>query len=157
MTHGKKKDLGNARELVDDFEERLGTEVRQQVGERKVEKEKYRRMELPGKYTAKLLYGWDNKKFEEEYLEKLEWNWKRWKEDRQINKNKYLKRIEEREEEEKEKMKERDLSYTSPPVQKQHPCGETTPKSYKPASHSGHLSCNMSYGSAATLQVFCLP
>ena len=41
-------------------------------------------------------------------MKKLEWNWKRWKEDRQINKNKYLKRIEERKEKEKEKMKERD-------------------------------------------------
>jgi len=29
-------------------------------------------MELLGKYMAKLLYGWDDKKFEEEYLEKLE-------------------------------------------------------------------------------------
>jgi len=29
-------------------------------------------MELLGKYTAKLLYGWDNRKFEEEYLNKLE-------------------------------------------------------------------------------------
>jgi len=31
-------------------------------------------MELPGKYTAKLLYGWNNRKFEEEYLKKLERN-----------------------------------------------------------------------------------
>ena len=30
---------------------------------------------------AKLLYGWDNRKFEEEYLKKLEKNWKRWKKD----------------------------------------------------------------------------
>ena len=36
-------------------------------------------MELLGKYTAKLLYGWDNGKFEEEYLRKLEKNWHRWK------------------------------------------------------------------------------
>ena len=107
-TWEKRKDLGNARELVDDFEERLGTGVRRQVGERKAEREEYRKMELPGKYTAKLLYGWDDKKFEEEYLEKLEWNWKRWKEDRQINENEYLKRIEEREKEEKEKIKKRD-------------------------------------------------
>jgi len=65
-------------------------------------------MELPGKYMAKLLYGWNNKKFEEKYLAKLEKNWKRWKEDRQIDKNKYLRRIEEREEKEKEKIYERD-------------------------------------------------
>ena len=36
------------------------------------EKEEYRRMELPGKYTAKLLYGWDDQRFEKEYLSKLE-------------------------------------------------------------------------------------
>ena len=36
------------------------------------EKGEYKRMELPGKYTAKLLYGWDNRRFEEEYLNKLE-------------------------------------------------------------------------------------
>ena len=31
------EDLGNAKELVDDLEERLGIEVRQQVGESKKE------------------------------------------------------------------------------------------------------------------------
>ena len=31
-------------------------------------------MELPGKYTANLLYGWNNGKFEEKYLKKLEKN-----------------------------------------------------------------------------------
>ncbi len=65
-------------------------------------------MELLGKYMVKLLYGQDDKKFEEEYLEKLEQNWKRQKENRQINENKYLRRIEEREEEEKKKMNKRD-------------------------------------------------
>ena len=40
-------------------------------------------MELPGKYTAKVLYKWDDKKFEEKYLNKLEGNWWRWKKDRE--------------------------------------------------------------------------
>ena len=31
---------------------------------------------------AKLLYGWDDKEFEKEYLKKLEKNWKKWKKDR---------------------------------------------------------------------------
>ena len=39
-------------------------------------------MELLGKYIAKLLYGWEDQKFEEEYLNKLEMNWRRWKNDR---------------------------------------------------------------------------
>ena len=53
-------------------------------------------MELLGKYTMKLLYGWDNRKFEEEYLNKLEKNWKKWKEDRQIDESEHLKIIEEK-------------------------------------------------------------
>ena len=57
---------------MDDFEGRLNAEVRRQVEEKREEREKYRRMELPGKYMVKLLYGWDDKKFEEEYLKKLE-------------------------------------------------------------------------------------
>jgi hypothetical protein len=36
-------------------------------------------MELPGKYTARMLYGWEDGKFEREYLAKLERNWRRWK------------------------------------------------------------------------------
>ena len=49
--------MRNAKELVDDFKGRMGAKVRQQVGERKAEREKYRRMKLLGKYIAKLLYG----------------------------------------------------------------------------------------------------
>jgi len=102
--------LKNAKELVDDFEERMEAEIRHQerVVEKKREKEEYRRMELPGKYTAKLLYGWDNKKFEDEYLKKLEKNWKRWKEDKQIDKSKHLKMIEEKMEEENKEIRRRD-------------------------------------------------
>ena len=65
-------------------------------------------MELLGKYIAKLLYGWDDKKFEDEYLKKLEKNWKRWKEDRQIDESKYLKMIEEKMEKENKKIRRRD-------------------------------------------------
>ena len=54
-----------------------------------------KRMELPGKYTAKLLYGWDDWRFEKEYLNKLEKNWKRWKEDRKIDESEHLRRVEE--------------------------------------------------------------
>ena len=39
------------------------------------EAEEFKRGELPGRYTAKLLYGWNDKKFDEEYLKKLEMNW----------------------------------------------------------------------------------
>ena len=65
-------------------------------------------MELPGKYTAKLLYRWDDRKFEEEYLNKLEKNWKKQKEDRQIDKSEHLRTVEEKMEEENEKIRRRD-------------------------------------------------
>ena len=45
--------------------------------EKEKKRKEYRRIELLGKYMAKLLYGWGNRKFEEEYLKKLEKNWKR--------------------------------------------------------------------------------
>jgi len=38
----------------------------------------------------------------------LEKNWKRWKEDRKINENEYLRRVEEKIEEENEKIGRRD-------------------------------------------------
>ena len=38
------------------------------------EAEEFKRGKLPGRYMAKLLYGWDNTKFDEEYLKKLKRN-----------------------------------------------------------------------------------
>jgi len=65
-------------------------------------------MELLGKYTVRVLYGWDDKKFKEEYLKKLERNWKRWKEGRQIDESEHLKMVEEKMEKENEKTRRRD-------------------------------------------------
>ena len=39
-----------------------------------VEERDFRRGELPEKYTVKMLYEWNNRKFEDEYLKKLEKN-----------------------------------------------------------------------------------
>jgi len=33
--------------------------------------------QLLGRYMAKVLYGWDNKKFDREYWEQLERNWRK--------------------------------------------------------------------------------
>ena len=58
------------------------------------EAEEFKREELLGRYIAKLLYGWDNKKFDKEYLKKLERNWNRWKNDRKEEEKEYVKRLE---------------------------------------------------------------
>jgi len=57
--------------------------------------EEFRRGELLERYTVKLLYGWDDKKFDKEYLMKLERNWNRWKNDRKEEEKKYVKKLEE--------------------------------------------------------------
>jgi len=102
------ENLKNAEEAIKEFEEKMSVEVRRQEKIDMVEERDFRREELPGKFTAKMLYGWDDRKFEEEYLNKLEKNWKKWKRDRQINESKHLKRIEEKMEEENEKIRKRD-------------------------------------------------
>jgi len=39
------------------------------------EERDFRKGELLGKYMVKMLYEWDNRKFKEKYLRKLERNW----------------------------------------------------------------------------------
>ena len=102
-TWEKRENLKNAEELIEEFE-RGEVVVRRQVGEEK----EYKRMELPGRFIVKVLYGWDDQKFEEEYLNKLEKNWKRWKADRKIDESEHLRRVEEQMEEENEKIRRRD-------------------------------------------------
>jgi len=74
-----KENLKNAEEALEEFEERINAEVRRQEKIDMAEEKDFRRGELPGKFTAKILYGWDDGKFEGEYLKKLERNWRRWK------------------------------------------------------------------------------
>ena len=60
---------------MEEFEGRMSTKVRRQEKLDKMEEKDFRRGELPGKYMVKMLYRWDDGKFEEEYLRKLERNW----------------------------------------------------------------------------------
>ena len=78
-TWERKKDLGNAKEVLEEFKERMDAEIRRQEKIDRVEEQDFRRGELLGKFIARMLYGWNDGKFEEEYLKKLKRNWKRWK------------------------------------------------------------------------------
>ena len=53
----------------------MSTKVRRQEKLNMMDKKDFRRGELLGKYTAKMLYGWNDGKFEEKYLKKLKRNW----------------------------------------------------------------------------------
>ena len=44
-----------------------------------VKKKDFRREKLPEKHTAKMLYRWNDGKFKNEYLKRLEKNWQKWK------------------------------------------------------------------------------
>ena len=97
------ENLKNAREKIEEFKKgRFEEEIRRirvkKEKEMKLnpEAEEFRRGELPGRYMAKLLYGWDDKKFDEEYLKKLEKNWNRWKNNRKEGEKEYKKKLEER-------------------------------------------------------------
>ena len=68
----KKKDLENAKEAVVNFEVRLSTELKQQEKLDMAKKRNFERRKLSEKYMAKILYGWNDKKFKEEYLKNLE-------------------------------------------------------------------------------------
>ena len=59
------------------------------------EMKEFKREKLPKRYIAKLLYGWDDKKFEKEYLKKLEKNWNRWKNNRKESEEEYGRKLEE--------------------------------------------------------------
>ena len=67
----KKEDLENAKVLVAEFEGRVNAEVRRQEKLNLEEERDFRRGKLPEKY---MLYRWNNRKFEDEYLRKLERN-----------------------------------------------------------------------------------
>jgi len=96
------ENLKNAMKKVEEFEKGRFEEEIPRIRMKKEkeiklnpEAEEFKREELPGRYIAKLLYGWNDKKFDEEYLKKLERNWNRWKNDRKEGEKEYMKKLEE--------------------------------------------------------------
>ena len=94
--------MKNVMEKIEEFEKgRFEEEIRRirmkKEKETKLnpEAEEFKRGELLERYTAKLLYGWDDKKFDEEYLKKLKRNWNRWKNSRKEGEKEYMKKLEE--------------------------------------------------------------
>ena len=57
---------------------------------------------MPGRFTARTLYGWLDKQYDQEYWGRLERNWKRWKGKRPTRRG-VMKMIPEEEEIEEEK------------------------------------------------------
>jgi len=96
------ENLKNTREKIEEFEKGKFEEEIRRIRVKKgkemklnPEAEEFRREELSGRYMAKLLYRWDDKKFDEEYLKKLEKNWNKWKNNRKEGEKEYRKKLEE--------------------------------------------------------------
>jgi len=58
--------------------------LRRNIGETDVvrqecEKEMFKRGELPERFTTRKLFGYSDKKYDQEYWERLERNWRQWK------------------------------------------------------------------------------
>ena len=70
----KEEDLENVKKVVVEFERRMNVEFRRQKKLEMVEEKDFGRGELLGNYMAKILYRWDNGKFENKYLKRLERN-----------------------------------------------------------------------------------
>ena len=72
------ENLRNVMELVKRFEKKIREEEIRKVYIRKkkkllnLEAEMFKKSEWLRKYTAKILFGWNNEKFEDKYLNKLE-------------------------------------------------------------------------------------
>ena len=82
------ENLGNAMDLVEEFEKKIREEKIKKVQMRKEKKKEkalnpeekvFKRSELSRKYTTKILFGWNDGKFENKYLKKLKRSWVRWK------------------------------------------------------------------------------
>ena len=71
--------MKNAGKALEEFEGRMNAEVKRQEKIDIAEKRDFRRGKLLGKFMVKMLYRWDDGKFEKEYLKKLERNWRRWR------------------------------------------------------------------------------
>ena len=76
-----RENLGNAEELIKEFEKEYS-----EIG--RINNKEDRKGELLDRYMAKMLYRWDNKRFDEEYWGRLERNWNKWKGKGTINKGK---------------------------------------------------------------------
>ena len=69
--------MKNVMELVKEFEREYGREEEKEVRWQETEEDRrvFNRKVL-GRYMAKLLYRWGNKKYDREYWKKMEENWR---------------------------------------------------------------------------------
>jgi len=73
-----KENLENAKEAIEEYEREYRRDM-EDVRRQKKEEEIFQREELPERFTVRKLFGWTDKRYNEEYWVRLERNWRRWK------------------------------------------------------------------------------
>jgi len=68
-----KENLKNAKEVIEEFEKEYRRDM-EEVAQQEHEEETFRRGELPGRFMARTLYGWSDKRYDQEYWSRLERN-----------------------------------------------------------------------------------
>jgi len=74
-----RENLGNVKELVEEFEREYGEEAEELRQQKLEEEEKEFSQELPREFTARLLYGWGKKRYKREKEKKWDKKWSQWK------------------------------------------------------------------------------
>jgi len=97
-----RENLENAQEAIQEFEREYQQDI-EDVAQQECEEGMFQRGELPGRFTARKLYRWLNKQYNQEYWGRLKRNWRRWKGRKPIGRE-TMKTIPEEEEVEEEKF-----------------------------------------------------
>ena len=75
------ENLENAKEAIEEYKREYRRDMKD-IRRQEREEGTFRREELPGQFTARKLFGWSDKRYDEEYWGRLERNWRQWKGER---------------------------------------------------------------------------
>ena len=78
-TWKSRENLKNMKELVEEFEREYGKEAKEVRQQKKEDNKKKFSRELPGKFIAKILQGWSDKKYKRQREKRQEKNQRQWK------------------------------------------------------------------------------
>jgi len=73
-----RKNLKNAKEAIKEFEKEYRQDM-EDVARQEHEEGMFRRGDLPGRFMARKLFRWSDKRYDQEYWGRLERNWRWWK------------------------------------------------------------------------------
>jgi len=97
-----RENLENAKDTIEEFKKEYQQDM-EDVARQECEKTTFKHGELPGKFMVKMLYGWLDRQYDQEYWGRLERNWRRWKGKKPVRRETMKMIPEEEEETEKEK------------------------------------------------------